>query len=52
MNEEEVQEMINQSVAKAIKDHEFRVGWVSGIIGALFTFGIIHSIWLMKEWIR
>jgi hypothetical protein len=52
MSEEEVQEMIDQSIAKAIKNHELRVGWISGIIGALFVFGIIHSIWLIKEWIR
>lgn len=51
MTPEEIQSLIDQSIAKAIKKHEFRVGWVSGIIGALFVFGIIHSIWLMKGWI-
>lgn len=44
MTEKEIQKMIDD----AIKSHEIRVGWISGIIGALFTFGIIHSIWLIK----
>jgi hypothetical protein len=48
MEKEEIQQMINN----AIKDHEIRVGWISGVIGALFTFGIIHSIWLVKQWIH
>jgi hypothetical protein len=48
----EVQEMIKQSISIAIKNHEIRVGWISGIIGALFVFGIIHSIWLIKNLIR
>jgi hypothetical protein len=37
MTEKEVQKMIDE----AIKSHEIRVGWISEIIGALFTFGII-----------
>jgi hypothetical protein len=49
MDKDEVQEMINQSISIAIKKHELRVGWISGIIGTLFVFGIIHSIWLVKE---
>jgi hypothetical protein len=44
MKKEEIQQMIDD----AIRSHEIRVGWISGIIGAFFTFGIIHSIWLMK----
>ena len=48
----EVQEMIEQSISTAIKNHEIRVGWISGIIGALFVFGIIHSILLIKNLIR
>lgn len=51
MDREEIQELINQSIAKAIKRHEVRVGWISGIIGVFFIFGIVHSIWLMKNWI-
>lgn len=47
MNRDEIEALIN----KRIKEHEVRVGWISGIIGALFTFGIIHSIWLIKHWI-
>jgi hypothetical protein len=47
MNKEEVQSMINES----IKNHEVRVGIISGIIGCLFVFGIIHSIWLIRHWV-
>jgi hypothetical protein len=52
MDKDEVQAMIDQSVETAIKNHEHRVGWISGIIGALFVFGIIHSIWLIKNLIQ
>jgi hypothetical protein len=45
MNREEIQEMID----KSIKTHEVRVGWISGIIGSLFTFGIVHAVWLLKQ---
>lgn len=49
MDKDEIQSMIDQSIAKAIKNHEIRVGLISGIIGSLFVFGIIHSIWLVKQ---
>jgi len=49
MDREEVQELINQSIANAIKNHEIRVGWISGLIGSFFIFGIVHAIWLMKQ---
>jgi len=52
LSKEEIQDIIDKSIAKAIKSHEIRVGWISGIIGVLFVFGIIHSIWLMKNWIH
>ena len=45
MNRDEIEKLIDDK----IKNHEIRVGWISGIIGALFTFGIIHAIWLIKE---
>ena len=45
MTPEEIENLIDQK----IKSHEIRVGWISGIIGALFTFGIIHALWLIKE---
>jgi hypothetical protein len=48
MTENQIQQMIDD----AIRDHEIRVGWISGIIGALFTFGIVHAIWLIKIWIH
>jgi len=47
MDKNEIQSMINES----IKNHEIRVGWISGIIGSLFVFGIIHSIWLIRHWV-
>lgn len=52
MDKDEVQDMIDQSIADAIKKHEIRVGWISGIIGILFVFGIVHSIWMMRCWIQ
>ncbi len=45
MDREEIQQMIDD----AIKHHEIRVDWISGVIGALFTFGIIHAIWLIQQ---
>lgn len=47
MNREEIEKMIDDK----IRNHEIRVGWISGVIGALFTFGIIHAIWLIKQWV-
>jgi hypothetical protein len=47
MKPEEIESLINQK----IKEHEVRVGWISGVIGSLFTFGIVHSIWLIRQWI-
>ncbi len=46
MNRDEIEKLIDDK----IRNHEIRVGWISGIIGALFTFGIIHAIWLIKQW--
>ena len=48
MDRDEVQQMINLSIAQQIKKHEIRVGWISGVIGVAFSIGIIHSIWLIK----
>lgn len=45
MNKTEIEKMIDYK----IRCHEIRVGIVSGIIGALFVFGIVHSIWLIKQ---
>lgn len=47
MNREDIERLIDQK----IKSHEIKVGWISGIIGVLFVFGIIHSILLMKQWL-
>lgn len=48
---EVMNEVICEVVDKKIKEHEVRVGWISGVIGVFFIFGIIHSIWLIKSWI-
>jgi hypothetical protein len=48
---EVMDEVICEVVDKKIKEHEIRVGWISGIIGVFFVFGIVHSIWLIKSWI-
>jgi hypothetical protein len=45
MNIDDIEELINEK----IRHHEYRVGIISGIIGALFTFGIIHAIWILKN---
>lgn len=47
MNPEEIEKLIDSK----IRSHEIRVGWISGVIGVFFVFGVIHSIWLMKNWI-
>jgi hypothetical protein len=45
MKPEEIEKLIDSK----IRSHEIRVGWISGIIGIFFVFGIVHSIWLMKN---
>lgn len=45
MNEEQIEKLIDNK----IRSHEIRVGFVSGVIGALFVFGITHAIWLLKN---
>lgn len=44
MLEKEIETLIDTK----IRQHEIRVGIISGIIGALFTFGMIHAVWLLK----
>ena len=51
MDKKEIQKMIDYSIKEEIKNHEIRVGVISGIIGSLFVFGIIHSIWLIRHWV-
>jgi uncharacterized membrane protein YqaE (UPF0057 family) len=45
MNYDDIEKLID----KKIQQHEFRIGIISGILGSLFIFGIIHAIWLIKE---
>jgi hypothetical protein len=48
MTPEEIEDLINLK----IQNHELRVGWVSGIIGATFLFGNLHAFWLVKTWMN
>lgn len=45
MNQNQIEKLIDDK----IRSHEIRVGIISGIIGALFTFGIIHAVWILKN---
>ena len=45
---EAITRIANEIADAKIKQHELRVGWVSGLIGLAFVFGIVHSIWLLK----
>ena len=47
MKPEDIEKLIDSK----IRSHEIRVGWISGLIGIFFVFGMVHSIWLMKNWI-
>lgn len=45
MTEEQIKKLIDNK----IKSHELRVGIVSGVFGALFVFGVMHAVWLLKN---
>jgi hypothetical protein len=47
--EKEILEKIDKIIDKKIREHEVRVGWISGLIGVFFVFGIVHSILLVKN---
>lgn len=49
MDKEALIAEIEAIVDHKIREHEVRVGWISGAIGLLFVFGIVHSIWLLKS---
>ena len=44
----EISRIANEIADAKIKQHELRVGWISGLIGLAFVFGIVHSIWLLR----
>jgi hypothetical protein len=48
MGNDEISKLIDQK----IRQHEIRVGYISGIIGFLFTFGMVHSVWILKKMIE
>jgi len=45
---EAITRIANEIADTKIRQHELRVGWVSGLIGVAFVIGIVHSIWLLK----
>lgn len=45
MTEEQIENLIDKKICV----HEVRVGIVSGILGALFVFGVMHAVWLLKQ---
>ena len=45
----EITRIANEIADAKIRQHELRVGWVSGLIGLAFVSGIVHSIWLLKQ---
>lgn len=44
MNQEDIEKLIDEK----IREHEIRVGWISGLIGVLFVFGLFHAVWLLR----
>ena len=48
MGNDEISKLIDQK----IRQHELRVGYISGVIGFLFTFGMVHSVWILKKMIE
>ena len=46
MKKDEIEVLID----KKIRQHESRVGWISGIIGLFLLFGNFHAFWLMRLW--
>jgi len=44
MSRDEVQHLID----RAIRQHELRVAWWSGLAGALLMAGTWHAIWLCR----
>jgi hypothetical protein len=48
MGKDEIAKLID----KKIRQHEVRVGYISGVIGFFFTFGIVHAIWILKNMIE
>jgi hypothetical protein len=46
--DDKTREEISALIDSKIREHELKVGWVSGLIGVAFVLGIIHSIWLLK----
>ena len=45
----EITRIANEIADAKIKQHELKVGWISGLIGLTFVSGIVHSIWLLKQ---
>lgn len=48
MNQKDIEKLIDDK----IKNHEIRVGWISGIIGVVFLLGNFHAFWLIRLWTK
>lgn len=44
MNRDEIEKLIEAK----IKEHESRVGLISGFIGLTLLFGLFHAVWMLK----
>ena len=40
---------IQSAIDRAIRDHEIRVAFWSGLMGAMLLFGTWHAIWLLAQ---
>jgi hypothetical protein len=49
MEKDDLTSLIEDIVDRKIRQHEVRVGWISGILGVSFVLGIMHSIGLMRN---
>jgi hypothetical protein len=48
MNQNEIEVLIDNK----IRQHETRVGWISGIIGVCLLLGNVHAFWLLRIWMN
>lgn len=44
MNQQDIKKLIQQE----IREHEIRVGVISGVIGIAVILGVFHAIWLLR----
>jgi len=39
---------LNERIDQKVKNHETKVGWVSGVIGLAILLGIFHAFWILR----